>query len=92
MIKNIINKILNLMKLTNLSLAFNFGINAYLSYPLFDFEKFIEEMYDVIFDGLPSNMFITDIKYISYLTMDNSEIFDRKYINVDNLLARINDK
>ena len=70
--------------------AFNFGIDSYLSYHLFDFEKSIEEAHDALFDGLPSGVFLKNINDIGDSVMDNSGTFDRKNINVDNLLSRIN--
>ena len=75
---------------TSCKTAFNFGIDSYLSYHLFDFEKSIEATFDALFDGLPSGVFLKNINDIGDSVMDNSGTFGRKNINVDNLLSRVN--
>tara|TARA_B110000008_G_C16902108_1_gene537219 strand:- start:20 stop:1165 length:1146 start_codon:yes stop_codon:yes gene_type:complete len=77
---------------TSCKTAFNFGIDSYVGYPLFDFEKSIVEAFDALFEGLPSSIFIKDIKDIAEPTKENEVTFDRKKINIVNLLTRINDE
>ena len=44
--------------------AFNFGINAYVCYPLLNFKNDVEEKFDSLFDGMEDWCFIKDVKEI----------------------------
>ena len=76
---------------TSSKTAFNFGIDSYVSYHLFDFKKSIEEKYDALFAGLPNSIFLKDIKDIAKPTNEIHATFDSKKINLVNLLRRINE-
>jgi hypothetical protein len=66
---------------TSSKTAFNFKINSYVLYKLFNVDPEISSKYDCLFSDLPDSFFITTINNIAPISSERSN-----YLNIDNLL------
>lgn len=71
---------------TSSKTAFNFGINSYVTYKLFNLDKIMQNAFDRLFDGMPKEMFIKNIGDIGKSKVD---IKDKRFLNIENLLGKI---
>lgn len=70
---------------TSSKTAFNFGLQSYLTYKLFKFDKEVERKFDDLFINLPSDMFLYSCEDIQNIPSPKNF----SSLSIDNLLGKI---